>query len=510
MIEFRILGPLLVLDDGHSVEIRGAKERAVLAILLLSPGQVVSVDQLIDALWDAEPPATARNSLHVRIAGLRKALGADRIDSRAAGYVLRVEPGELDLERFEHLLLRGGSDDLAEALAQWSGPALADFAGERWAASAINRLEEMRLSALERRIEFDLELGRHAQLVGELETLVADHPLRERLRAQLMLALYRSGRQADALEVYKVGRASLVAELGIEPYPAMRDLQQAILRQDPALDLNEPRAPERSILVAALDPDRLAALLELAESLARRPRRELIVMHPITGGGEPAAVTAALQAHRDRLVGRDVPARVAAFRSTAPGVDVARFAREQDVDLVVIDAPAALLDDPAVADLLGNAPCDVALIVDGEPGDGPVLVPFVGVEHDWSAVEIGAWLARARGVPLRLTGPVDDQHDSSRLLASASLAVQRALGVDTEPVLIEPGINGLVRVANDAGVVVVGLSDRWQKEGLGSVRSALTQGLAPPVMLVHHGLRPGGIAPPEGHSRFTWSIRGRG
>ena len=175
----------------------------------------------------------------------------------------------------------------------------------------------------------------------------------------------------------------------------------------------------------------------------------------------------------------------------------------------MIDAPAALLDDPAVADLLGDAPCDVALIVDGEPGDGPVLVPFVGVEHDWSAVEIGAWLARARGVPLRLAGPADDQRDASRLLASASLAVQRALGVDAEPVLIEPGIDGLVRVANDAGVVLVGLSDRWHNEGLGSVRSALTQGLAPPVVLVHHGLRPGGIAPPEGHSQFTWSIRGR-
>ena len=365
----------------------------------------------------------------------------------------------------------------------------------------------MRLSALERRIDFDLELGRHAQLVSELEALVADHPLRERLRAQLMLALYRSGRQADALEAYNAGRAVLVGELGIEPYPAMRELQQSILRQDPALDLNEPRAPERSILVVSLDPDRMGGLLELAESLARRPRRELILMHPIVGGGEPAAVTAGLQNHRDRLVGRDLPARVAAFRSTTPGVDVARFAREQDVDLVVIDAPPALLDDPAVADLLGNAPCDVALIVDGEPGDGPVLVPFVGVEHDWSAVEIGAWLARARGVALQLVGPSDDERDASRLLASASLAVQRALGVDTEPVLIEPGIDGLVRVANDAAVVVVGLSDRWQKEGLGSVRSALTRGLGPPVMLVHHGLRPGAIAPPDGHSRFTWSIR---
>ena len=308
-------------------------------------------------------------------------------------------------------------------------------------------------------------------------------------------------------------RTTLVAQCwwgswGSSPTRRCAELQQSILRQDPALDLNEPRAPERSILVVSLDPDRMGGLLELAESLARRPRRELILMHPIVGGGEPAAVTAGV-AKPPRSAGRARRAGAGCGLSLdRPGVDVARFAREQDVDLVVIDAPPALLDDPAVADLLGNAPCDVALIVDGEPGDGPVLVPFVGVEHDWSAVEIGAWLARARGVALQLVGPSDDERDASRLLASASLAVQRALGVDTEPVLIEPGIDGLVRVANDAAVVVVGLSDRWQKEGLGSVRSALTRGLGPPVMLVHHGLRPGAIAPPDGHSRFTWSIRG--
>src|SRR5262245_18400122 len=212
---------------------------------------------MIDALWGSEAPTTARNSLHVRINALRKALGSDRIETRPPGYVVHVQPGELDLERFEHLILRGRGEDLREALALWSGSPLADFARERWATSAIARLEEMRLLALERLADIDLELGRHAELVGPLEAELVDHPFQERLRAQLMLALYRSGRQADALAAHRAGRAAMVEQLGIEPYPAMQELEQAILRQDPALDLGQPGEVERSILVAAFDATRL-------------------------------------------------------------------------------------------------------------------------------------------------------------------------------------------------------------------------------------------------------------
>ena len=507
MIEFRILGPLTVVRDRRPVVIQGAKERAALAILLLNAGQAVSSDHMVDALWESEPPATARNSLQVRIAGLRKALGADRIESRSPGYVLHVEPDELDLRRFEQLIARGGGEDLAQALALWSGPPLSDFAGERWAVSAIARLEEMRLLAVERLADIDLELGRHAEMIGELEARLAEHPFRERLRAQLMLALYRSGRQADALSVYRDGRTAMVEQLGIEPYPAMQELERAILRQDPALDLAQPEAVERSILVAAFDEERLAGLTEIAGSLARRSRRTLILTLPIAADADLGAATATLQGRSEALLAAGIAARVAAFRSKEPGRDVARFATEQEVDLVLVDASASLLDDPVRSELLDAAPCDVALVTGGALRPGAVMVPFIGADHDWSAVEIGAWLADARGAQLTLVGPTDDERDSSRLLASASIAVQRALGVTVVPLLIPPAADDLVKVVHDAGLVVVGLSDRWRTEGLGPVRSALATGAEPPVILVHRGLRPGGLAPPEGLSRYTWSFR---
>ena len=286
VIEFRILGQFAVVRDNTPISVRGAKERAALAILLLNAGHLVSADHLIEALWESEAPASARNSLHVRIATLRKALGSDRIETRPTGYVIHVEPGELDLERFEHLILRGRGEDLRKALALWSGSPLADFARERWATSAIARLQEMRLLALERLADLDLELGRHAELVGRLEAEVEDHPFRERLRAQLMLALYRSGRQADALAAYRHGRAAMVEQLGIEPYPAMQELEQAILSQDPALDLDQPGAVERSILVAAFDATRLEGLANIADALARRSGRTLILTRPIAFDAE--------------------------------------------------------------------------------------------------------------------------------------------------------------------------------------------------------------------------------
>ena len=173
---------------------------------------------------------------------------------------------------------------------------------------------------------------------------------------------------------------------------------------------------------------------------------------------------------------------------------------------MLLDAPVALLDDEDVAGLLGDVPCDAAVVIDGTPEGAAVVVPFIGADHDWSAIEIGAWLARAQGAPLRLVGPQETDRDSSRLLASASLAIQRALGVAAEPVLVNPGSDDLIRVAGDAWVVVLGLPDRWRADGLGPVRSAMAAEVAAPVVLVQRGLRPGGLAPPDRHSRFTWSI----
>src|SRR5262245_37436150 len=234
-MEYWLLGPLEVFSNGRALAVGGHKQRALLAVLLLDPNHVVSTNRLIDALWEDEPPRTAGKALQVYVSELRKQLGNERVQTKAPGYLLRVEEGELDLERFQRLHTEGRH---AEALSLWRGPPLGEFAFERFAQPEIARLEELRLACLEDRIEVDLSSGRHAELVGELEALVREHPLRERLCAQLMLALYRSGRQAEALDVYQDARRVLVGEIGIEPSGELRELQQAILNQEPALELS--------------------------------------------------------------------------------------------------------------------------------------------------------------------------------------------------------------------------------------------------------------------------------
>jgi YVTN family beta-propeller protein len=252
MIDFRILGPLEVQENGRLAPLGGTKQRALLAILLLHRGEVVSVDRLIDELWGERPPGTATKTVQVYVSRLRKDLGQGVVLTRGHGYVLDVEPEQLDAARFERLIsegrdaLRGGepgraSELLREALGLWRGPPLGELAYEPFAQSHIARLEELRLVALEHRIEADLALGNHAALIPELETLVREHPARERLRAQLILALYRSGRQADALASYRDARRALVEELGIEPGRELQELERAILAQDPGID-----APARS------------------------------------------------------------------------------------------------------------------------------------------------------------------------------------------------------------------------------------------------------------------------
>ena len=232
-MEFRILGPLEVVDGGKALDLGGPKQRAILALLLLERNRVVSSDSLIEAVWDEEPPATAQKALQVYVSKLRKVLGKEQLETKAPGYTLHVGPEELDVARFERLQQDGR---LREALALWRGRALPEFAYERFAQAEIERLEEVRRACLEERIERDLERGGGSELVGELEALVREHPLRERFREQLMLALYRSGRQAEALEAYQAARKALVEELGIEPGRSLRDLHQAILNQDPVLE----------------------------------------------------------------------------------------------------------------------------------------------------------------------------------------------------------------------------------------------------------------------------------
>ena len=279
-MEFRILGPLEVVDADRSVSLGGGRQRGLLALLLTHSNEVVSTDRLVDQLWGAQPPKAALNTIQYYVSQLRKVLGADRIVTRPPGYLIRVEPGELDLERFEGLLEQDNVGALREALGLWRGPALADLAFEPFAQAETARLEELRLAALERRADLDLEDGRDAALVGELEGLIAEHPLRERLRGQLMLALYRSGRQAEALDVYRRTRTLLDDELGLEPSPELRELEQAILRQDDALrrELPAPASgaaaatPHRHLLplVVALGVLLLAAIAGVAAYLALR------------------------------------------------------------------------------------------------------------------------------------------------------------------------------------------------------------------------------------------------
>jgi len=242
-MEFRILGPLEVVENGASLPLGGPRQRALLTLLLLRANEPVSTERLIDELWGAEAPSSGPTAVQNQIARLRKVLGPDRLQTRQSGYAIRVEQGELDLDRFVLLVTSAEtaaaeqrSALLTEADGLWRGTALTGLPDAPFVAPESARLEALRLAAVEDRIDADLELGRHADLIAELSSLAARYPLQERLRGQLMLALYRSGRQAEALDVYRETRRLLADELGLEPSQSLRDLERAILAQDPVLD----------------------------------------------------------------------------------------------------------------------------------------------------------------------------------------------------------------------------------------------------------------------------------
>jgi DNA-binding SARP family transcriptional activator len=251
MAEFRILGPLEVVRDGAPVQLTGRNQRALLALLLLHANRPVSTERLVDLLWGEHPPKTATASLQNAVSQLRRLLGRDVLQTRSAGYALEVGDDQLDLLRFERLVREARTEEpaecarqLREALELWRGPALADFELETFAQEEIRRLDDLRLGVLEDCIASELELGTPGELVIELESLVRSHPLRERLRGQLMLALYRAGRQADALAAYHDARRTLVEELGLEPGPELQALYASILRQDRGLVRAAPVALE--------------------------------------------------------------------------------------------------------------------------------------------------------------------------------------------------------------------------------------------------------------------------
>ena len=499
MTEFRLLGPFEVYADGEQVPVPAGKPRALLARLLLEAGRVVPVDVVVDSLWGDRPPASANKLVQAYVSQLRKAIGVDTIETRPPGYLVRVANGDLDLARFEALGEQAHETTdparraqlLDRALALWRGPPFAEFRDAPFARSAARRLDELRLAALEQKLEAELELGRHKRAIAELSTLVDEEPLRERPRRLLMLALYRSGRQGEALARYREGRRLLVEELGIEPSAALQELERAMLRRDASLDDARGRQrPSRGCVVCVG-----ARLSGLVAPLCA-DGRELVVVELAANPEDLAERTAVLERLRDDLQEGGVAVRTATFTSRTPNADLARLAVEQDAELLVSGCRQARAVD---------VPCDLAIAPRPELAfepSGPVLVPFGGGRDEWAAVELGAWLARAHGLHLRLLGVEggDERRDASRVLAAASIALQRFAGMPAEPAIVPQGPEGIL--AQSGSVVVASLP----AGELGPVREALSERTGIPLLLVRGGLRPSGLAPARTLTRFSWSL----
>ena len=505
-MEFRILGPFEVWSQGRELSLGGAKQRAVLAVLLLHRNEVVSTDRLIEELWNDQPPATAAKVVRVYVSQLRKALrgrrGRDEVDSvlvtRAPGYVLRVEPGELDADHFEQLVdegrraLEAGNSRLAahtllEGLALWRGPALADFALESFAQNEIARLEEARISALEERIEADLVLGRHAELVGELESLVAFHPLRERLRGQLMLALYRCDRQAEALDAYREARRLLVEELGLEPSQALQGLEKAILVQDPLLAVapvadsddmppGVPPTPGEAHplrVISRLRQDLRAVLLTFVLLLAIAIAAALfeLTRGPAPLRSVPVNTLALIDAETGHLEGSvAVGARPIAVVAGEGSLWVANF-DEQTVSRVDPATRREVARVPA-----GGAPTGLAV------GDG-----FVWVTHGF-----GGTVSQIDPGVNRITATLPLGSGLAGVAVAAN-AVWIANTIDGTVLRIDPSAGAVVRTIDVGGSptsVAAGAHSLWVADGRSVVKIDLaTNGVVARIALRHPATR---------------------
>jgi len=412
VIEFRLLGPVEVSVDGQTVPLGAPKQRALLAELLLHHGETVTRAHLIDALWDEEAPEKAASALQVYIHGLRRALGKERIETQGSGYRIRIEPTELDVERFETLLdqaaraLAGGSAEAAasgldRALGLWRGSALADLGGQP-TQRAGEALDERRVVALELRNEAALRLGRHDEVLAQIEQLIDEHPYRERLREQWILALYRAGRQKDALDAYRDTRTLLIDELGVEPGPALQELERAVLRQDESLAASP--APSAAPLRLPTPPTRLVGRrLELVAVTALVRDVRLVTL---TGPGGAGKTRLALAAAAE--LGAELPGG-ALFVDLAPITDAS----------LVLQTIADALEVPETAD----EPVAALAAHIGGREQLVVLDNFEQVQA--AALDVGALLTATTGlrvlvtsrVPLRLSGeheypvpplPIDD------------------------------------------------------------------------------------------------------
>jgi DNA-binding SARP family transcriptional activator len=512
-MDFRILGPLQALDEGRVVALGGSKQRSLLAVLLLHANETLSTERLIDELWGERPPATAAKTVQVHVSRLRKALGGGSgeasdaiVVTREYGYELQLDPEGLDSHRFERLVAEGraeldaGRPDraasaLEEALSLWRGPPLADLAYESFATRAIVRLEELRVSAREALIKSELALGRHAEVVGELERLVAEHPYREGLRAQLMLALYRCDRQADALQAYQDARRALVEELGIEPGERLRALERDILAQDPALALSaaatesasveerSSHAPEPSVLGAFVGRDRELDELRvgLEDAIAGRGGLFLLVGGP--GIGKSRLAEELIVRGRARqacvLIGRCWEAGGAP--AYWPWVQVLRMYLEET-------------EPEALRSQLGGGAADLAQIVPELRQLFPdVLTPSItGEGARFRLFDSAARFLRAAAATRPLLIVLDDLHaaDEASLLmlrfVAAELGRSRILVLgtyrDVDPTVRDPLASTLAELAREQ------VTHRIELAGLGAADIEryieVTAGTAPPPELI--------------------------
>jgi YVTN family beta-propeller protein len=539
VLAFGILGTFEVVDEDRPILLGGPKQRALLAILLLRRGEAVPSDRLIDQLWGERPPATAAKTLQGYVSHLRKALGNEVLLTRGGGYLLAALPSQVDAERFEALVAdarqalsvgdaAGTRELLDSALGLWRGEPLADLAYEPFARGEIARLEEARLAALEDRIDADLMLGDHRGLVGELEALVGTHPRRERLLGQLMLALYQSGRQADALDAYRRGRLALSDELGLEPGPELRALEQRILTHDPALDPPTPTGPtprlaERSRAARGHKLIAVGGALLLAAAVAAGIVG--LAGGGVVGVGAAANSVAAIDIHSDRVVGQvTVGARPSAIAFGSGSLWVANL---DDQTVSRVD-PRTLQTLRAIP--VGGSPTGITASAGGvwvvESNTSPtanlkssVFVGRIDPEFDTlsSGVRIGnvipsgpgvlaaqddsVWVAPSTGLLTRLnaaTGKVADQLDPNASPAGVAIGDGAVWLTDTEAdnvVRVDPtGLLTSIAVGNGPTAIAVGAGGVWVVDSLDDAVVRIDPGTRSVTATIPVGDSPAGVA----------------